>query len=110
MFMLDKPPFVRQPGIPVLGVVEPLCWAAALSSWQAAVPDRTQESIGTLESRFQQLIIPNSRGALDPAKFSSLAAASNVRMAWRFLTGKELVSGSLEGLLFLTGHIYLVIQ
>ena len=105
MISLPKPPFVSQQFGPV---TEPLCWAAALSSWQGGTPNRKLESVPALEQRLSAAILPDSRGALDPTKFDIVARSSNVKFAWRVISGADFVKWNLELGLEMLGLIYLI--
>jgi hypothetical protein len=110
---LPQPARVEQPGggvIPDLG-----CWAAALSMWQSVTPNRKKEVVPALEDRFEKqkpsplvYVKDMNRWTLDAGKFYIVAADSNVQMAWRKITGKELVTWDLEMLLSLCGYVYFV--
>jgi hypothetical protein len=109
MFTLPKPPFVEGGR----WVFDPTCWCAALSSWQAVVPNRTQETKAALESKMLKLgalkKTANDKLTLDAAKFDILARAQNVNLAWRPIRGSELVKFDMEILLALKGHIYVIV-
>lgn len=105
MFTLPKPPFVSQ----TFGVVpEPLCWAAALSSWQGGAPNRRRQTVPELEQQFSAAIVPESRGALNPKKFDIVASAASVKFAWRVIGGADFAKWNHELLLEMCGLIYVI--
>ena len=111
--MLPIPPFVPQPKVEgTTNVVHPHCWAAALSSWLAATPGRTNVSTDDLIKNFKDFTVGKS-GALNAKFFHKIAATPLVSMAWRVVEGKNLEEeyvNTLTGDTVLGGYVYAILR
>jgi hypothetical protein len=109
--MLPEPPFVEGGA----WRFDPTCWCAALSSWQAVTPNRTQETKEVIEARMNKLgaLKKTAQGqpTLDAGKFDVFASAKNIQMVWRPVRGNVLFhQWNLEMFLSVYGYMYMVMM
>lgn len=108
MMMWDQPEYVEGGR----WRFDPTCWAAAMSTWQSG-SDRDQETVAGLYKRLPQVLKAMPRGGqktLDGDKFDTLMRAKNIEMAWRPITGANLIKWDLETLLDECGYVYCVFK